>query len=657
MSAVAMVVGASDNLQLGFPSAYESNYVAKQKPLRAYPSAPEPRAELMIGDDLQAQWHQQKKQDADYMSGAKVQSTINSNARANVSAHGMYKMPKPVLSQRVFANPSNEALSIYSARQDQKGPFRYIDDMVGTSPSQMTGGVLRSAAGQLYGKQQLLKRVPELNAIDDAKVQFLLQQQLIPGLPQQTMPFAESLKLASEIGQPIERDIGLQRVVDLLMGADVLDSSESGFRSADKIFQETRSVIGSIIAMGATATVSELSDVLGMIQRIKQLISASLETDVDDPFMNEFANKQAQATYITLQDIYSKLNDYLVRMVEGANLQPKERITLARSMVKNLNFGKALNVAVGRTKEALALAERSGTIASRQDAMNTASRGHFNHPTYRREDTEHGSFPPSTNDTDFGDTERSAFGWRSGDYFPTQGRSVGYFGAEEGTVDYGSSIDDFQSGSMSEASLPGRSSLRSMSEVSLPGRSSLRSFASESSLPGRSSLRSMPQPGLVPSNAPVRAFFDPSTQGFNIESLSTGSDVTESTRVMKKDIPIGNEALSRAREGRSSRNVASLLRGEEEEEEPLSPTRGPRTPVRRMGRSEPSALGVPEEAYLEASELPNDVEGLKRLSESLRARGYNNVPVVYGTNASTEDGKRAYIRNVKRNILRAIQPS
>ena len=646
-----MIVGETDDLQLGFPSAYQSEYAAHKVPLRAFPSVQEPVSTMWAGDDLQAQWHQQKLKDAQYMSNAKVQSTQNSIKRAYSAAHHEYNRPKYVLGQRKFANPSNGAQILVSGRQNyDDAPFHYNSvhsvpnrqqlpsevEGAGDCCDTFRGGVLRSAAGQVHGHNVLRNRIGQLNAIDEAKQQFDMAKALAPGLPSQvSMPFVDSFQqLSTEDSVPITINLGLQRVVDLLMGADVLNTQESGFRSADSIFSETRSVLGGVIAMGAKAKVSELNDTLGMVQRIEQLLKASLESDQDDPYMDEYANKTTQTTFITLQEIYNKLNTYLTRMVAAANLQPKDRETLARSLVKSLGFAKSMNVAVGNSREALSLAERTGTAAARQDALNVGSRGHFNRDGDRREDTEHGSRGSGPGGA-WGDTNRSEFGWRSGESFPTNGRSVSWFGTEEGDgVDYGEAPEDAED------------------------------FNEEGSeLPYRSRDVAVPPSGAASVDSGLRGFFDPDTQAFNVTALDSTPRVrTQSRRAAPAEVPVGREGLSRAVEGRAPGNVLQLLKGRMSESPEVRRSSGnPRAPPRssasvasRQSNAPPRSpaprgqVTVPQSV----SDLPDDLRSLESISNALRQQGFYGVPQIYGTKqAPGSAGYKAYIRNVKNQII------
>lgn len=716
MAAVAMIVGESDDLQLGFPSAYESQYAAHKVPLRAFPSEKEYVEPPMAGNDLQAQWHEQKRKDANYMSNAKVQSTINSIKRAYSAPHHEYNRPKYVLSQRKFANPSNEALIITSGRQNyDSAPFHYAEshqvvpnriplpsEMEGSGDNCETfrGGVLRSAAGQVHGHKMLKARVGQLNAIDSAKQQFDLAKQIMPGASIPAMaPFVDSFSQQSvDLAAPISTNLGLQRVTDLLMGADVLNSHDSANRSSDQIFSETRSVLGNILAMGAKASVSELSDTLGFVQNIEQLLKAALESDQDDPYMDEYANKTTQTTFITLQEIYKKLNTYLTRMVAGANLQPRERETLARSLVKSLSFAKSMNVAVGRSREALSLAERTGSVDTRAAAMDVASRGRLDHDADRREDTEHGSRSGGPGGG-WGDENRTEFGWRSGESFPTNGRSVSWFGTDEGEVEYGEPPEDADTSGFNEegSELPYRSR-----DIEVGSTSQGYSVESAIAPRGRRNpfyttgpLRRLPQ---QPTDVPLRGFFDPDTQAFNVasslqrEAPPRASAGTVSSKASTAEAPVSYEAMARAREamrkseGMPRPDVAQLLKGNTGMSGPVSsapplafprasPSGRQRAPSgRRSAASTASEPGKPlvfpafrsdavnpvgsprvrGQVPQSIDELPDDIEALSDIVIDLRARGYN-ASQVYGTLAAEGSPKfKAYIRNVKSNIMKAV---
>jgi hypothetical protein len=171
----AQVLGGENGIRKGntaitFPAVFERVYDA---PFHYYPTDAGRPMELREGTDLQAQWHEQKKKDADYMASQKVVSTRNMNSRAFSSPHGYAGMPKASLLQRQFANPSLGAEGGNSARQFlTSAPFHWADAGGSMAGMELEGGVLRSKQGQEYGKKVLLSRIAQLNAIDEAKRNF-----------------------------------------------------------------------------------------------------------------------------------------------------------------------------------------------------------------------------------------------------------------------------------------------------------------------------------------------------------------------------------------------------------------------------------------------------------------------------------------------------
>ena len=159
--------------QLTYPAVFASVYAESGMPLQYLPEQVHVSDMPMAGDDLLANVHLVRKEDADRMAAAKVMDTHNARVRA-FTGHAGYHLPPPTLSQRVYANPSNGALSIYSARQDLHGHG-------------YSGGVLRTAEGQAYGKARLVDRINQLNQITSAKQLFTM------GVPMTSAPAPRTL--------------------------------------------------------------------------------------------------------------------------------------------------------------------------------------------------------------------------------------------------------------------------------------------------------------------------------------------------------------------------------------------------------------------------------------------------------------------------------
>ena len=118
-------------------------------------------AELPAANGMQQDYHSEKKRWAD----RNAMNWVHNNARTrwlmNHNTFG-YTQPKPVLSQRIFANPSlGNTSDIYSARHDigarGAGPM--------DTPVQYRGGILRTAEGQEYYQKLMKARSDQLNLI------------------------------------------------------------------------------------------------------------------------------------------------------------------------------------------------------------------------------------------------------------------------------------------------------------------------------------------------------------------------------------------------------------------------------------------------------------------------------------------------------------
>jgi hypothetical protein len=163
----------TDSLNIGMPTAFQNAY-ARFGPPEMYMPRPQRQGVFPAGNDFHSQLHESRRNDANAMVIAAVQSKALSSARANSSHAGYYGMPKAVLGQRKYANPSMGADVVWSSRWDGMGPFHFgSGEVLGTFGSGLEGGVLRSAPGQAYGKARLNARVEQFDRIQRAKDAFL----------------------------------------------------------------------------------------------------------------------------------------------------------------------------------------------------------------------------------------------------------------------------------------------------------------------------------------------------------------------------------------------------------------------------------------------------------------------------------------------------
>jgi hypothetical protein len=246
------------NLNVGFPDPYSYWYADKGRPEQYLPDTLRPGNMSYTGADFQAQWHQQKLRDANYMANAKVLATQKHNARAFSSPKGYFGLPPPVLGQRQFANPSMGYLDTASARQDTgRAPFTettspyksvfgkghgYCPVDAKMEEHRLSGGVLRTTVGQEWAKAKLNDRVNQLNAINTAKQSFQTDDMGgLGGIGTQAPPFAGAEgSLGEQLGilPQVELAQLLQNVVDALLqpGENYQSITRFVVGDANKIF-------------------------------------------------------------------------------------------------------------------------------------------------------------------------------------------------------------------------------------------------------------------------------------------------------------------------------------------------------------------------------------------------------------------------------------
>jgi hypothetical protein len=206
-------VGSDAELQLSFPTEFASAYAAARIPTSYFGSVEAEPLNEVSGDDLMARLHKRKREEANRMVMAGVSATKNAINRYLVSSNGYYNLPKPVLSQRKFANPSNGSAGLggdlNSARRTSPldAPFHCVERGV-------SGGVLRSMEGQKYGQMLLQKRIDQLNKIDELKDS---------GFAISSLPARSGFETAKEVGTPdlVKLSALLSQLVDGLAAGNI----------------------------------------------------------------------------------------------------------------------------------------------------------------------------------------------------------------------------------------------------------------------------------------------------------------------------------------------------------------------------------------------------------------------------------------------------
>jgi len=470
MSAVATEKVESTALNLGFPEAYASYYSARKLPERFFPSAAPPMSPYVGDADVNA-LRLARKAEADFMSNAAVASTINAAKRYTTTPHGMGFIPQPVLGQRKFANPSFGAAITESSRRDlNSAPFHYagaLDSLTSyrakTEPAAVSGGVLRTKAGQVYGKQKLNERVGQLNRIDAAAAEVGLppaklssgpvpgahpgdEQQMTIQLNlaiQQLMDVTDEARAAMEDvdaeadvdegdadEEDEEEDAGNARpgITGRKLNAVIGNLSQFGFQQLYQILRLVFVLAPSMDEGDLTALREKISRINSEFETITDLVAGVARgVRVDVPTEN----------LLSIQAIIVRLNSYLTSMADNVNRSDAERAALSKSLIKSLKFGKDLKrtgtpfltglVHPGEQQQ-IRLAQNA-VLAEDPEYVGGARRGRsgFSKRGTVREDDEQ----PTVRRGDrsgFKPTPRDEFGYASGEWYKSNGRGdAAYF--------------------------------------------------------------------------------------------------------------------------------------------------------------------------------------------------------------------------------------
>lgn len=320
--------------QLTFPAVFAAQAKANNLASQYYPDAQSRPMVLPRGSGLQEDYHEQKRLDANRRCLNGVRDNAASTARY-LNSHANYIVPKPVLGQRKYANPSNgNQADIYSSR-----PIQWNQSM--------RGGVLRTEEGQKWAVGKLKERIPQLDAIKAAKEAFVM------GMPMGAMG-AESVGI-SDITTKVELYGLLTRVESEVEQGNVNSKAVNLSQSALKL----------LFGFVPYADVREVEEVMESVEYIKGAVDGIVEQGQEGVAQQSKAGKAAMANAKFLKDLYQKMREYLVRMNGVLNRPRKEREKASSVFIKSLGFSELEKKPLPslRNRRALAAAEAANPNA------------------------------------------------------------------------------------------------------------------------------------------------------------------------------------------------------------------------------------------------------------------------------------------------------
>jgi len=360
-----------------------------------FPSGQGEAHQIMQGNDFQSEYHELKRLEANQSVMNRGQNNRTIDRKLLTGVHNFH-VPKPVLGQRLYANPSMGAESYSSTRRDngEAAPFRTIE--VGAMGAGMRGGVLKTKEGYSFYKNKYNNRIGELNAIDALAVGYAVPMG-------QTMETYDNTKVGSP--NKVEFFLLLRAVEDAVTEGDLTRFT----------FENLKNLILQLVIMSPTASMEDLNDIIDGVDIIIENLNLGLDEISENSAFNAFANPEYANT---LNIFMGKLRDYAAEIMKNVYRSEKDKKTLAKSLIKSLGLDRLM-----RTKSpegAVDVARKqSGRVdqmaADNDDGRNGGDDGrpYVQAPTREDEDQAGVARQPLAGRN--GDPERERHGERRGD--------------------------------------------------------------------------------------------------------------------------------------------------------------------------------------------------------------------------------------------------
>ena len=317
--------GGDHAVQLTFPAVFAANYAHSGLTPSFYPTANSRPTEFWrspVGESgTQDLYHDEKRKDAVRMALAGVAATRASQRHLALYPSN-YNVPKPVLSQRKFANPSMGNFSdIYSGR--------HVAALDGAGASggdleRLVGGVVRTATGQQWVTRALQARVRDLDLISSGTVQFTEYK-----APANAATATEA-KVEQGVAEPLDVKLYLDLQAQI---SDIVGKLETSSPAKIKVV-ELFNMLKLLFRVGATSTAAELNELLDTVESIL----VPLRTDLAD-MTKIISGKQSKLIYIIMQ----KASEYIKTMLTYVNKPADARIEASRAEVRRLKFTALAN--------------------------------------------------------------------------------------------------------------------------------------------------------------------------------------------------------------------------------------------------------------------------------------------------------------------------
>jgi len=395
MSAIATKKPYGDmGVQATFPQVFQQLFNAG---MAYFPSDAGEPCDLMVGTNYQSEYHELKRLEANQNVTNRGINNRSADRKLLTGPHN-YHVPKPVLGQRLYANPSLGDSSAHSTRRDngRAAPFRTIE--VGTEPmsGMMTGGVLKTREGYDFYKSQLDNRISQLNAMN-----ALALGNAVP--MGQTAQTSDNTK----VGPPnkVEFFLLLNALEDAIVEGDLTRFT----------FENLKELLGKLFSMAPTASSEDFNDILGAVDIMLEDLEQGLSEIADNAQTNSFVRPDYAST---LQLYMRGIKTYVDNMFRNINMSERDKTTLSKSLIKQIGFTQLLKKNSAREVVQAVRGRNPRVDQEAEDFDDNFDEGgdgdgHHHVPPEAREDEEQGG-PRAPLAGENGDPNRDQFGAQRG---------------------------------------------------------------------------------------------------------------------------------------------------------------------------------------------------------------------------------------------------
>lgn len=322
-------------LQLTFPQEFIKAYKASGMGMKYAHGGVSPHPQTYIGDDFYAKDHQQKRAEAHKMVLAKVQATRDAERRMLTGHHGYGPMRPVERSQRLIGSDYGVGNGANFGLTGLAGVKKFFEPL--------QGGVLGSSEGQDFARSSMLKRIAQLDAIDQSKLQGPTLQAEVD----QAVSFADQSKIEIEtiFNQLQANVLSADQKVDVIAFDNVRRLMNLIFRYATS--PDTEKTLGNDLNKYMAETYSLIENLEGFVSLGRNEPEGEAEASsaaaslAPAPKKGLKPKKAKSDTYvIVLTDILDKLLDYMEVMFKNVERPMNERKLLSQSLVKSLGIIK-----------------------------------------------------------------------------------------------------------------------------------------------------------------------------------------------------------------------------------------------------------------------------------------------------------------------------